>query len=218
MSKGGNKTTTTQGLDPGSQRYVDQMRRYAQGAVGDINGPLVTGPQTQTIAQQAAPFFNPYQENVLGALDQHYDALRHGAVQGADQTATQANAFGGSRHGVLAGIRSAELDRAQMSDTANLLHSGYQNAVSQGTAYAEHQRQLQEQQLREPLMRAQAGLGLFGAGMGPTGMTSTVEQPSTMWKDIAGLGLTAAGFLFPPAGAAKTAGTAMAGLLGGAKK
>src|SRR5690606_27342516 len=106
--------------------------------------------------------------------------LRGQAQMATQQAATQAGAFGGSRHGVAEGVRLGELDRAQASQIAGLLHSGYQQALGQGVAFAEHQRQLQQQQLQEPLFRQQLALGFQNMGMGPVGTTttSTVDTPS----------------------------------------
>lgn len=182
---GGTQTTTnTTALDPASQRYVDAMRQQAQAGSGVImggpgggGGSWFTGPQTQSIGDQAAAFFNPYMSNVVDATRGEFDHLRGQAMLGANQQATQASAFGGSRHALMAGTRLGELDRAQASQIGGMLAGGYQNALSQGTAYAEQQRQLQQQQMMEPIWRQQQAQAYMAGGMGPYGQTSTTTAP-----------------------------------------
>lgn len=200
-------TTTTSALDPASQKYVDAMRAQAQGGAnmvlagpnaaggGGLFGGMLgqmnqmqrggapggsswfTGPQQMSVGDQAAQFMNPYMSNVVGAVQGQYDQLRNQASMGANQQATQANAFGGSRHAVMQGARLGQLDQGQAGTIAGLLHGGYQNALGQGTAYAEHQRQLQQQQLQEPLWRQQQAQQIYQGGMGPTGQTMTQTSP-----------------------------------------
>lgn len=190
------RTTTTTRLDPKSQAYVDRMRSLARTAANTLQatGPLTTGPQTMSIEDQAAQFFNPYQSNVIDALSAEYDVARARAMTDANQAATAAGAFGGTRHGVMAGARLGELDRAELSQIGSLLHTGYENALSRGLAYTEHQRQLREQQMREPLLRYQSILNMMNLGMGPTSSTTTNVQHGNALRDALGLGLTAASF------------------------
>lgn len=204
MGKSGKKTTSKttgmQTLDSGSQGYVDQMRQYGQGAGALINagGSYFTGPQTMSIGEQISPFMNPYMGNVIGALGNEYDHLRDQAGMRTNQAATAAGAFGGSRHGIAEGVRMGELDRAQMSQTAGLLQSGYQNAMNAALPYWEQQRQLQEQQLQEPFWRYQQGLGMMNLGMGPVGWNTTSSSkqressPSTMGT-LGGMAVTGLG-------------------------
>lgn len=204
------KTTTTTRLDPASQRYVNEMRLRARGAANTLmSTPLTTGPQTMSIEDQAAQFFNPYQRNVIDALGAEYDTARSRALTDANQAATAAGAFGGTRHGVMAGARLGELDRAEMSQVGSLLHSGYETALSRGLAYTEHQRQLEEQRMREPLMRYNSILQMMNLGMGPTSSTTTNVQEGDFMRDALGLGLTAASFF-----AGGPAGPAMIGMQG----
>lgn len=187
--------TTTQALDPASQQYVEQMRRQAQGASATATGggPFFTGPQSMSVGDQAAQFFNPYQQNVIQGVQGEYDHLRDQAGMGVDQQATMSGAFGGSRHGVALGARMGELDRAEASQIGDLMNSGYQNALGMGMNYSEHQRQLQEQQMQEPLWRQQQAMGFWGQGMGPTGGTSTTSTPGNLIGDLVGTGLTLGG-------------------------
>lgn len=152
-----------------------------------------TGPQTQSVGQQAEQFMNPYMQNVIGGIRGEFDHLRGQASMGANQDATQGGAFGGSRHALMQGARLGALDRAQTQQVGGLLAGGYQNALTQGTAYAEQQRQLQQQQLQEPLWRQQQALGFTNMGMGPYGQTSTQTQtqPGGSWMGgLLGAGMT----------------------------
>ena len=179
MSKGGKKETV-QTPDWASQQYINQMR--AQGQQGaavalDPNQSFFTGPMTQTPGEMAQAFMNPYQQNVIDGVRGEFDHLRNQAGMQAGQQATQAGAFGGSRHGVMEGARLGELDRAQASQIGGLLYGGHQNAMQQGLGFAEHQRQLQEQQMQEPLFRQQQAQNFMNLGLGPTG-TQTTEKTS----------------------------------------
>ncbi len=172
---GGKKTTTS--IDPASQAYLDQSRGQAQAAAGTaLNGPAgggswFTGPQQMSIGNQAAQFFNPYMSNVVDATKQQYDQLRGQAVNQGN-TIPQ-GAFGGIRAALAQGARLGQLDVGQANQISGLLNSGYQNALQQGTAYTEQQRQLQQQQQMEPLFRAQQAQGFQNAGMGPYGQTTS---------------------------------------------
>lgn len=223
MSKGGRETkqTTTTKLDPQSQGYVNHMRGVAAGASNvarNVGGPggLFTGPLKQTPGEMASKFFNPYLSNVVDATRGQYDHLRAKASTGADQAATAGGAFGGTRHAVMEAARLGELDRAEGNTVANLLHTGYEDAMNQGFRFAEHQRQLQQQKNMEPIWRQQQALRMLNMGMGPTGQISetTAQQPGGSW-----LG-RAAGGAMTALGAGLTGGTSLAlgaglGFLGG---
>lgn len=214
MSKRPGSTVTTSGPDPQSQQFINAMRQQAlqgqQAAMG--GGPFFTGPLTQTPGEMAAPFMNPYMQNVVDATRGEFDALRRQASTQAQQQATGAGAFGGSRAAVLQGARMGELDRAQGSQIAGLLSSGYQNALQQGMGFAESQRALQQQQMMEPLFRQQQALQMMNLGMGPMG-TQTREVMNAGRNPLAsGIAGATAGAAGGPWGAAIGAGL---GLLGG---
>lgn len=207
MGKSNGSQTVTQRPDAGSQRYIDQMRQAGQGAAGVATGggSFFTGPLTGSQIQDA---MNPYIQGVIDPTRAEFDHLRGQAVMGADDQAQQAGAFGGSRHGVMAGARMGELDRAQASQMAGLFSQGYGQAVQ----LAEHQRQLQERQMQEPLFRQQQALNFMNLGMGPVG--STAVQTSDPANNPLGsaAGGAMAGSAFGPWGAAIGGGV---GLLGG---
>lgn len=185
---GGKTTTTTQAVDPASQAYIDFARRQAQQAGGvALGGPAgggswFTGPQTQSIGDQAAAFFNPYQQNVIGAVQGQYDQLRAQAAN--DSRMGGAGAFGGSRQAVGMGARLGQLDQGQAGTIAGLLQGGYQDALGMGTQYAEQQRQLAEQQRMEPLFRQQQALGFYNQGLGPVGYNTTQSSSGGGFSDL----------------------------------
>lgn len=187
---GGKKTTTTTAPDPASASYLAQQRAQGAGAANTAlagpagGGSWFTGPQTQTIAQQVQPFMNPYQSQVIDASNKQFDQLRGQALAGTSSDATQQGAYGGSRAAVLAGTRLGALDQTQTSQTANLLNSGYQNALSQAIPYNQYQQQLTQQQMMEPLFRQQAAQGFYNGGMGPVGSTQTQSSTGGGFWDL----------------------------------
>lgn len=198
------KQTTTQRLDPRSERYVMGTRSLgAQGANAIMQGgPLVSGLEG-TPTEWMQSFLNPYIDQVIGGLGSQYDQARQrAAVQGAQGATGVAGAFGGSRHGVAEGVRMAELDRGQAMDVAGLLRGGFESAMSRGLNFAEHQRQVRNEMLREPLMRYNAALGMRTGALGPVGGTTTNVQKGNLLSDVAGIGLMAAGAMTGNPGAA----------------
>lgn len=171
-----------------------------------------TGPHQQTPREMAQPFMNPFLEDVVGATQADFDRQREMAVRGANQRATQAGAFGGSRAAVERGARLGEIDRAEADQLAKLRTSGFESAMSRGLPFAEQQRQLREQQLQEPLFRQRQALGFLGAGMGDFGNMRQI--PTNRGAGVAGGALSGAsiGSAFGPWGAA--AGGVGGGLLG----
>src|SRR5690625_3520334 len=148
MSKGGRQQTATQTqtLDPNSQRYVNQMRDYGRQGVAalDAAGPITTGPIT---AGQIRAAMNPYTEHGVDTTRDEAGRPRSLAEVGTKQAATQAGAYGGARHALTLGSRLGELDRAEAAEIAGLRERGYGQALG----FAEHQRRLAEERLREPL-------------------------------------------------------------------
>lgn len=190
---GKSKTTTTKaGPDAASQAYIDQLRQQAQGGANvALQGPeggggFFTGAITPEQIQAA---MNPFMSNVVDATRGEFDHLRGQALTGANQMATQAGAFGGSRHGVMAGARLGELDRAQGSTIADLLRGGF----SQAQEFAKHQQGLTQQAQMEPLWRQQQALQMMNFGMGPVGMNTTSTEKGNAMSTLGSLAGTAAG-------------------------
>lgn len=205
--------TTTQNLDPRSQGYVNNQRAFGQEAADyarDNASSFFLGAPNQTPGQMAQPFMNPYRDQVIGGIRGEFDHMRGQATLGANEAATRAGAFGGSRHGVREGVQLGELDRAQGSTVGNFLHQGYQDSMNRGTQFAEYKRALAERQAQAGLFGRQQGMGFLNAGMGPTGLVQEQSETGSTLGTIAGLGMTAASLFGGPVGAAAAgAGRAM---------
>lgn len=210
MGKKSGSQTVTQTPDAGSQAHIDRMRTMGQSAADmAAGGNWFTGPLTDQNIQDA---MNPYMDNVIGGVRGEFDHLRGQAGLDMNAAATSGGAFGGSRHAVATGARMGELDRAQTSQIGGLLHQGY----GQAQQFAEHQRQLRERQLQNPLFAAQQGMNFMNLGMGPVG-SETVQtgQPGKNHLGAAAGGaMTGAsiGSIIPGVGTAIGAG--VGGLIG----
>jgi hypothetical protein len=186
-------TSTSSAPDAASQAYINYLRQQAQNAAGVATGggPFFTGEITPEQIQAA---MNPYLGNVVDATRGEYDQLRAQAQNGSNQEATQAGAFGGSRAAVAAGARLGQLDQGEASTIAQLLQSGYGQALN----FAGQQQQLRQQQLQEPLFRQQNALSFLNLGMGPVGFnttnnSTTMTNSSGGLAELLGLGLSAYG-------------------------
>ena len=137
---------------------TNPMQQASQAQQGALAGTLGAGTIAgQTSAANVGQYMNPYTTQVINA--QQADILR-GAQMGLNQLgaqATQAGAFGGSRHGVA----MAELGRgaAQLmgQQAAELRQAGFQNA-----------QQMAQQDIQNRMAQAQqlAGLGQQSFGYG----------------------------------------------------
>lgn len=204
------KQTVSSGLDPQTQRYVNNMRGVAQNAAENVQnmpGNLFLGPNGMPIEQQAARFMNPYQDQVIRGVRNEFDYLRANAASNAGREATLQGAFGGSRAAVAQGVRLGALDRAEASQIGQMMHQGWGDAVNQGLAYSEYERSLRERMLQEPMWRNQQALNFLNLGMGPYGTTNTSQQPRN-W-----LGGAAGGAMM--GSAIPGVGTVVGGVLGG---
>lgn len=173
------QTGTTQqvaGVDAASQAFIDQMRQHALGGAGQI-GAGSFAPSVDQINALTQGLQNPFQQQVLGGLNQQFDQLRNQAQTGVQQQATAAGAFGGSRHGVAEAQRLAELDRAQTQQTGQLLSQGFQSAQAAALPLA-------QQQAMAPVQALMAQQGLLAGGLGPTGQVTTGTQQQMSQQDM----------------------------------
>lgn len=198
MPKGGSSTVQTT-IDPQTQAYIQQMRRAATQAGQGYQpyqqaGALGLGALTGQPGAQAQ-FMNPY----LSQLNPFFQQQRAGAVEGANQQATLAGAFGGDRSQIGALLAGNQADQTQ----AQFNYQGFQDAM---------QRASQAANLGFGAIGAPTALQ--GAAMGPYGQTNVTTQQTDPWSQLLGLGLTAGGFLLGgPGGAA--AGNQIGRQLGG---
>ncbi len=98
-------------------------------------------------------YMNPYQNQVIDAMNQQFDLSGKRAVQTAAQEATKAGAYGGSRSGLLQGAALGDVERQRNQAVSGALQQGYQNAYQQWMA---------DRQMAAGL--GQAGLGGLFAG------------------------------------------------------
>lgn len=193
-------TNQTTQVDPATQRFVTQfMRPLAQSGAGAAlgqEGSFFAGPtdaQRQALEQagadlsgvgdfgfspsqmdpsRAQDFFSPFQDEVVGSMQQAFDRQRQQAMSQAAQEATGAGAFGGSRSGILQAEALNNVNRNEASQLAQLRNQGFQNAM--GMAGQEHQLMqnlgLSSARARQQGALQEAGLGLEQAqqqfGMG----------------------------------------------------
>jgi hypothetical protein len=108
-------------------------------------------------AARAGQYMNPYQQNVIGGLQQaagqNYQMMNN--ALGAE--ASRAGAFGGSRHGVAQGQMAADVQRDLNQQIGNLQYQGYNNALNQAGA---------DQQMRMAASNQLANQANLGFGMG----------------------------------------------------
>jgi hypothetical protein len=109
---------------------------------------------------------NPYQQQVLDANNAAWQKVNTQGANSLNAAATQANAFGGSRHGVAQGVMQSNNNMAQMQQTAGLLSQGFEGAMGRAGQLA--------------------GLGMGAAGAGAQlGMTERDIQMQTrpdLWR------------------------------------
>ena len=156
-------------------------------------GSFFTGPNTQSINDLISPFMNPYMDQVVGGINQQFDRSRGQAVRQGSQAATSAGAFNSSRHGIAEGTRLGEIDAAEANQVGGFLSGQFNNAMNQGLGYNRYQNSLLQQQLQEPLFRAQQAQGFQQGSLGPTGQTNTATQQGSFLGDLAGLGMMGLG-------------------------
>lgn len=220
----------------GQQLYgFDQLNPIQQQALAGYGGLYNMGFTPEGLNTDA--FFNPFQDQVIGGVQSDYDRQRQMAARQSGDLATQAGAFGGSRSAVLQGeaLRDINMDEAQQ--LANLRYSGYGDAQRmamqlgltglQGLGgfgnlqkmlegqkiqgllgFGDYSRGVNQEQMRDELLRNQLAQGMHQSGIMFPGQTSTQTQQSQMgWlPGLLGIGSAAAGLGLPGA---------IAGLFGG---
>lgn len=203
---------------PGVSPLTQQAESGYQGALsaGNLGLGALSGNQG-AISQ----LMNPYQSNVLDAINRNYGQLAANTTNAINDQATQAGAFGGARHGVAEGVALSQLNKDQANQMAGLQYQGYNDAMSRAGGLAnlglgaagqlaslgDYNRQVQMSQ--DPAMRnLQILQGLM------TGMPFGQSQSTPMTRNALGgaLGGAGAGMAFGPIGAGIGG---LIGLLGG---
>jgi len=91
-------------------------------------------------ATDVSKYYNPYEQEVVGAAGNYFDEQLQGAISNNQARATQARAYGGSRHGVADAelIRTSGMDKANMM--AGLRYQGFNDARDTGFRADENRR------------------------------------------------------------------------------
>lgn len=155
MAKKGGSQTVSQRLDPEMQAQVQRMFGLAADA-GNVQMPGLSAPTQQAIdtygrfasggnlglgalggdPNAIKALMNPYEEGVINATMGDFSHLRDQTLGSVNDQATQAGAFGGSRHGVAEGVALGELGRGEQSTLAGLRSSGFDSAMGRAGTLA----------------------------------------------------------------------------------
>lgn len=125
-----NRATDIWNAAQAAGKGVPQGVTQAQGLYG---GGISAGQQgldalTGNAAAQQQ-FMNPYQSQVMDRLNEQFANQNAMTTQMTNDQATQAGAFGGSRHGVAQGVALGENARNQGMLTASMLNQGFEGAM-----------------------------------------------------------------------------------------
>lgn len=183
MPKNSQTSSTSSSVDPGTKAYIEQYRQRA-----------AAQPGYQTGMQGIENYSNPYQQQVIGQIQEEGNRQAGFANLQAADMATRAGAYGGSREAVLRAQMMGDVQRQTGQNVAQYSASGYEDAAN---------RMMQERQFG-----ANLGLGQLNAmqgGFTPTSQsgTETMTQSSSLFPQLLGAGLGIGGMLLGgPAGAA----------------
>jgi len=171
------------GLPQGITDAQNQYQQYAQG--GNLGFSALTG--NTDAAQQ---FMNPYTQTMAPFWAQQ----RQQAVEGANQQATLAGAFGGDRSQIGAAAAGNFVDQNQAAAQMQAFEQAMQRAgFAANLGYG-----ASAQSAFLPQQYYGGQLGLLNQGMGPYGQTQTTKTHGDPFSQLLGLGLTLFG---GPAGA-----------------
>ena len=189
MGQGPAAPFTMPQLPQGIQDAQNQYQQYAQG--GNLGFSALTGN-----ADAAQQFLNPYAQT----MNPFWAQQRQQAVEGANQQATLAGAFGGDRSQIGAAAAGNFVDQNQAAAQMQAFEQAMQRAgFAANLGYG-----ASAQSAFLPQQYYGGQLGLLNQGMGPYGQTQTTKTQGDPFSQLLGLGLTIFG---GPAGAA--AGGAM---------
>lgn len=206
------------GADPYSQQAAEVYRLAAAGTL-----PLGVGALTGDRAAYAQ-LSNPYQQQVIAALQEQYAKQRQQNMADVGAQATSAGAFGGSRYGVALAQALAASNRDENTQMAGILQGGYNDTMGRAQQLANFGMGANDQiagmgeYLRNiELQRRGYGADTVRQNMYQTGQTNTTEQKTNAMSTIGGLAATGLS-LWPGAGGMLRKGLGMAGgMLGRAR-
>jgi hypothetical protein len=150
--------TAAQGGNAGQDQYNASQAGYL-GVMGQTPQQVTPGQLSSTNLQ---PYMNPYTSSVINStLPIMQQNLALSQNQQANQAAS-ANAFGGSRQGVQAGVTQAQGAQGMAQMAAQLNQANYGQAV--GQAQSDIATNMQGQLANQSAQQNQAGLNLQAAG------------------------------------------------------
>lgn len=125
----------TAGMTPNQQ----QAGTMFQGASNVGQPALQAGVGAATGAANyqgtdVSKYMNPYTQDVIDSSLNDLNRARQMSIVGNQASATQAGAYGGSRHGVADSLTNQDFLNTAASTSANLRNTGYNNAQNQSNA------------------------------------------------------------------------------------
>jgi hypothetical protein len=190
---------TPQGVDPSTSA--------AMGLFGDMAGYGKVGAGALAGDQASIDkMMNPYLAQVLGGYNEEFGNASAMLRKNNNDAATQAGAFGGDRAALEQVATQGELGRAHLSHVADLLHGGYNDAMTRagglanlglsagGAQFAggDYLRGVHGEMANPEVMRQQLlAAGLQGGNVGNS--TDTNYTKTSAMQNILGAGATIGG-------------------------
>jgi hypothetical protein len=186
------------GIDPATQQALQGFQGIAR--QGNL-GFSALGGDSAALQQ----LMNPYQSQVLNQAQAQYGRDQQSTMNGVNDAATAAGAFGGSRHGVATGVALGQLGQTHEQQMADLTSQGYNDAMGRAGSLANmgfsangaigdlgsYMHQIN--QANDPATR-KFGIMQSALGSMPQGQTTTqTQQDGGNWlTGLLGAGLTGA--------------------------
>jgi hypothetical protein len=156
-NKGGGHQKTTgnsgQSVDPTTFGRIGELWNAGQNSGLAGPSPLATGAGQygtglQTAGQQgiaalggdqaaAQGLMNPYQQQVIDATNAQWNQNDQHTMNAVNDRATQAGAFGGSRHGIATGSALAQNNMNRNQAVSGLLYGGFNDTMGRAQALAQ---------------------------------------------------------------------------------
>lgn len=121
------------GVDPNTMNSLGMLYDYYN-QMGGLGGDMFgRGSQALDFGMRTGTgdidrYLSPYIQGQLDPMRQMFGDMRADQYSGAGQDATQAGAYGGSRHGILAAKRLGDVDKMQSQYEGDVWNRGYTQA------------------------------------------------------------------------------------------
>lgn len=113
---------------PQQPTNINQASAMGLGNAMDFTNQAMSGPLN------VGAFNNPYQDEVVGTIQDDIERQRQMAMNNIGAQAQAAGAYGGSRQGILEGTTNAEFGRMATNALAPIRMQGYNTAMSNAMA------------------------------------------------------------------------------------